>query len=75
LYVYANDTDVEKTCKTVEHLMIEATAQILGQPINECTMRIDTKIVSHEDLWVEEKGVEDLKKLAHFLEISNEKIK
>ncbi len=75
LYVYANDTDVEKTRKTVEHLMIEATAQILGQPINECTMRIDTKIVSHRDLWVEEKGVEDLKKLAHFLEISNEKIK
>ena len=49
----------------VEEAMLQATREILQIPVT--TMRIDTKVIHHNEIWMEEKGETDLRKLAPLL--------
>ena len=45
--------------------MLEATRQILKE--EKTAIRIDFKIITSKEIWTEEKGEKDMKKLAPFL--------
>lgn len=51
----------------LKETMLWATEQILKEEENKTTMRIDSKVVSHEETWIEEKGQKDWDKLKEFL--------
>lgn len=63
VYVISDHPEFDKDI--LEEVMLWATEQILKE--SKTTMRIDTKILSHEDIWVDEKGQEDWNKLKEFL--------
>jgi hypothetical protein len=65
LYVISDNPKFDEDM--IVSIMLEATASVLKQTEEECTMRVDTKIISHEDLWVEEKAEKDIEKLAPYL--------
>lgn len=67
IYVICEKSKEDVTVEALEKCMIRATANILNQSISECTMRIDTKVIHHEDIWIEEKGQQDWDKLKGFL--------
>lgn len=63
IYIISSHPEFDKDI--LEEVMLWATEQILKE--STTTIRIDTKILSHEDLWIEEKGQEDWNKLKEFL--------
>lgn len=65
--IYIITDNVERDQKLLEEVMIEATASILNQKIEDCTMRIDTKIITPDKYWVEEKGQKDWEELKDYL--------
>lgn len=64
IYIEADEQTQKESQKLLETIMLEATATILNQ--KETTMRIDTKIVTHDKPWVEDKGRQDWEKLRQF---------
>lgn len=65
--IYIETKYPEQDSEILENCMRDATADILKE--NSTNIRIDTKTISHDMLWVDEKGEEDLKKLKDFLGI------
>lgn len=65
----ADDGDIDNTVHWIEQILIECTAKILGQRYEDCTIRIDTKVIRHQDTWIEEKGEKDWNKIKGFLGI------
>lgn len=63
--IYVISEDPEMDAGWLEEVMLWATEQILKE--EKTTMRIDTKVIGHDDIWVEEKGQEDWDKLKDFL--------
>jgi dihydroxyacetone kinase-like predicted kinase len=57
--LYLISTSPEEDSKKLEKIMINATAKVLNQKVEDCTIRIDFKTISHEDTWIEEKGEKD----------------
>ena len=68
VYVICKVKDRDKTIKHVEDVMKEATRIILKE--EDTRIRIDTKVITHGDLWVEEKGHNDMLNLAPLLGLS-----
>lgn len=54
--IYLHSAQPEIDAKKLKDVMIAATAEILGQSDYECSIRIDTKIIPHEETFIEEKG-------------------
>jgi hypothetical protein len=65
IYMYSEQSETEH--KLLERCMLEATAEILEQPLHKVTMRMDTKIIGSSQLLAEEKGVEDWKTMSKLL--------
>ena len=68
VYAICKVKDMDKTIKHVEDVMKESTKIILKE--ESTRIMIDTKIITHEDLWVEEKGHNDMLNLAPLLGLS-----
>ena len=68
IYVRGLAINRDSLIKDIEREMLEATKVILSE--QETFMRIDTKVINHDDLWVEEKGEKDMKALAPLLGLS-----
>ncbi len=64
IYVISEHPDVEEG--VLNEIMLWATEQVLRED-GHTTMRIDSKVIGHEDLWVEEKAEKDWAKLKDFL--------
>lgn len=64
---YVITKNVDRDLPLLVKIMTESTAKILGQPIEECTIRIDTKVISHDKYWVDEKGEKDWEEIRQFL--------
>lgn len=58
-------TENPKDRVALEEIMLYSTEKILKE--TRTSIRIDTKIIGHEDIWIEEKGEEDWNKLKGFL--------
>lgn len=65
--IYVESDNPKLHLQEIESIMIKATCDVLGMKIQECDMRIDSKIISHEETWVEEKGQEDWNKISKYL--------
>lgn len=63
IYLESNSPDLDSLY--LENLMIQATNEILG--LEKGDMRIDTKVISHDKVWVEEKGEDDWNKISKYL--------
>ncbi len=63
--IYVISQEVEKDTATLEKAMFEATEKILRE--TKTSMRIDTKVIEHGEIWMEEKGEKDWEKLKGFL--------
>jgi len=68
LYVISDNPDIDKD--VVEEVMLWATEQILNE--SKTYMRIDSKIITKDEIWVEEKSLNDINKLKDFLGIKEE---
>jgi DNA polymerase-1 len=68
--VYVISENPEQDSKLVEKLMLKATCDILKTTTT--SMRVDIKIVSHDEIWVEDKSLKDINKLAPFLGIKKD---
>lgn len=64
IYVICKEAECESVKETMLSVMDRAVKDDLGE---EHTIRIDTKIVSRDDVWIEEKGMESFKKFKPFL--------
>ncbi len=65
--LYLESKEPDKHSQALESIMIQATCDVLGMKIQDCDIRIDTKVISHEETWVEEKGAEDWNKIKKYL--------
>lgn len=63
VYVISNET--EMTQLAMKHWMLKATEEILHESLTN--IRIDFKIISHDEVWMESKGQKDWDKLKEFL--------
>lgn len=75
LYIISDNRNIKNDQNILETIMIKATSSILKQALDKCTIRIDTKVIGHQDLWVEEKGEQDIDKLSPFLGLESRLIK
>ncbi len=69
VYVISNAPGAD-TIK-LERIMLEATEEILKE--SKTTMRIDSKVIFSDEIWIEEKSIKDIKKLAPYLELDSAK--
>ncbi len=63
--IYVISENPEKDAMIVEEVMLWATEQILKE--SKTTIRIDTKFIEHDEVWMEEKGEADWNKIKEFL--------
>ena len=63
IYIISDSPDWHK--EILENCMLLATAQILKE--QETNIRLDFKTISHEEVWIEEKGQKDWDKLKRYL--------
>lgn len=63
IYIISEHPEIEQD--VLNEVMLWATEQILKE--EKTTMRIDSKVLGHEEVWVEEKGQQDWDKLKGFL--------
>lgn len=62
IYIISEHPEIEQD--VLNEVMLWATEQILRE--EKTTMRIDSKVLSHDEVWVEEKGQTDWDKLQGF---------
>jgi DNA polymerase-1 len=63
IYVISKEPEIDSI--VLEEIMLWATEKILKE--SKTSMRVDTKVIGHDDLWIEEKGQKDFDKLKEFL--------
>lgn len=63
--IYIISENPEKEEEILNNIMLWATEQVLRE--EKTAMRIDSKIVTPEDIWIEEKASKDWDKLKEFL--------
>lgn len=67
IYVISENPEIDQD--VLNEIMLWATEQILRE--EKTTMRIDSKVLSHNEIWVEEKGQQDWDKLKGFFDIED----
>lgn len=67
IYIISKNPEIDKD--VLEEIMLWATETILQEP-DKSFMRIDSKVLAHEETWIEEKGEKDWNKLKEFLTYS-----
>lgn len=65
--IYILSSNPEEEQRMLERIMLNATAAIMQEPVNQCTMRIDGKVFTHDDLYIEEKGEKDWNRFKKYL--------
>lgn len=63
--LYVISDNLKRDEEILEMCMHHATAQILNEKVT--SIRVDMKSIGHNELWIEEKGEKDMKKLAPYL--------
>jgi hypothetical protein len=63
IYVISKNPDIDEG--VLNEIMLWATEQILRE--DKTTMRIDSKVIGSDEIWIEEKGQNDWEKLKEFL--------
>lgn len=66
LYLYMPSENYHVYEKQLQEVMIQATAQILGQSTSDCTIRIDVHTIQSNDLFIDDKGEADWKQLKQY---------
>lgn len=61
IYVLCSVSEQEPISKIIENVMLKATEIVLNE--TKTQMRVDTKIVTHDKVWIEGKGIKDWDKL------------
>lgn len=64
IYIITEHPEIDED--VLNEVMLWATEQILRE--EKTTMRIDSKVIGHEDIWIEEKGQKDWEKLEGFFQ-------
>lgn len=67
IYVISENPEIDQD--VLNEIMLWATEQILRE--EKTTMRIDSKVLGHDEIWVEEKGQQDWNKLKGFFDIED----
>lgn len=63
IYIISEHPEIDQD--VLNEIMLWSTEQILQE--EKTTMRIDSKVLEHDDIWIEEKAQEDWDKLKGFL--------